>query len=724
MKSKVDSRLTQLPKKMVLPAIALALLFLFLPSLASAQTWVRIKNQWTGQYLFESGGKVVYGEPSAFDQTAQWSMASDGSGHYRFQNRNSGDYMNIEHQYGWVECDAGSLNWSSEKWNWVLQSGYVYRVQSIWQPTKFMNIQDLLGYDECNAIANTYASSWWSEEPVEGATPPFQEYEAENGNYTAGTLMEASTSVGVPAAECSGREGVSLTGDGQSVSWVAQKAANSIVVRLSVPDSTSGGGANYTLDLYINNVRIEAIPVTSVYSWLYAPLSNESKPVESPTGGVPMHMFDEVSLMLPSGTTINAGDTVKLQKDVSFGNSAAFYDINLIDLEEVPAPIAEPSGYISITDAAYGASTTSADNTAAIQAAVNYAEANDKGLYIPQGVFQQKNKVTVKGITVQGAGMWYSQLASAGVETEGVTGAGFSFQGSNTTLTDFAVFGNVTDRWYADGNGAPPAINGSCGSGSTINDLWIEHSCIGISMGGGTVPPTGLVISNCRLRDLSADGIHLYGGTNTTTIENTTVRTSGDDGLNFDSTTAVSNSTFLNCTVQLPWRAACYADYGGYGNTFANCEAYDPLVFPGLTVDAGFSSTTFGPTATTFENMNLYRCGGIWNTNAYGALWVQASTSNIPSTANINIDGVNIYNPPNSGINIDCTSPYTQAGVTFNGINIDNAGTYGIYVDSTVNGSGTFDNVSIYNPVSGGLDNTAGAGGVDYTITKSGDVGW
>jgi hypothetical protein len=716
----LDGKHHALTSRILLSWVLICLILSLAASVARAQSYIRIKNVGTGFYLYENDGKVVYGIPSCFDQTAQWIMASDGAGHYRFQNRASGDYMNIQHQLDWIQCNAGSLNWGSEKWNWVLASNNQYQIQNVFKPTEYANLDGEPGYVECSTVQNGDSLSLFTIETVEGATPPFSEYEAESGTYTPGRLMSSSLTVGQPTAECSNREAVALTNTSDFVQWVSQAQANSVVVRLSVPDTAQGGGTNYTLDLYTNNTFAQAIPVTSVYSWLYG---DELLPSESPSQGTPMHMFDEAQVML--GSTIPAGTIVKLQKDAA--NSAAFYYIDLIDLEQVPAPLTEPTNFYSITQA--GASTNSADNTTAIKNAYNTAKAGGMGLWIPPGVYLQSGKVSVSGITISGAGMWYSKLLSTG--SPGVpssnNGAGFSLS-TNTHLSDLAVFGNVTDRNYGLGtNTSPPGINGACGPGTTLTNVWVEHAGIGMALGGagnGGAYPDGTIISNCRVRDLVTDGIHIYGGATNCLIVNTTTRTTGDDGQNFDSIQgAVVNSTFTNCTSQLPWRAACFADYGGSGNTFANCEASDPLTYPGLTVDAGFSSTNFGPAASTFENINLYRCGGVWEYYKYGALWVDASTSDIPSTANINITNIDVINPSNSGIDVACDSGtgYTQAGVTFNGITVNNAGTYGIYIDPWARGSGTYDNVLIYNSTSGALDNAAGS---HYTITKGPGNNW
>jgi len=62
---------------------------------------------------------------------------------------------------------------------------------------------------------------------------------------------------------------VRLSASGQYVEFAALGAANTLVVRYSVPDTANGIGADYTLSLYLNGTFVRKIPVTSKYSWLY-----------------------------------------------------------------------------------------------------------------------------------------------------------------------------------------------------------------------------------------------------------------------------------------------------------------------------------------------------------------------------------------------------------------------------------------------------------------------
>jgi hypothetical protein len=705
---------------------------------AHGQSYIRIKNVATGYYLYESGGKVVYGIPSCFDQTAQWIMASDGAGHYRFQNRSSGHYMNIENQLSWIECNAGALGWSSEKWNWVLATNNQYRIQSIWKPTCYANLDGNPGYVQCSNVSSD-GYSQFTIETVEGATPPFTEYEAENGSYN-GTLLgpymiQGNGTTNMPteiATEASNRMCVQLVPSGtpQYVQWVTQAAANALVVRLAVPDSSGGGGANYTLDLYVNGSFVEAIPVTSEFSWIYG--TSVSSPSENPADGTPHHFFDEVQVLLPS--TYAAGSTVKLQVDST--NTASFYDIDLIDLENV-SPLSPPTPpYISITDPLYGANPTNADNEPAIQHALNDGHTSNEVVWIPTGTYTMKSNASVTGTTVQGAGMWYSVLTAPPL----TNAAGLTVH-TGATVNDLQIVGNGGNRTIAK-----QGIVGWTGSSNiTINDVWLEHC--GSSMPfGGTY--NNVTVSNCRVRDAASNGPWFNGTVSNGLMTNCTVRNTGDDSLTVQcaTNTTATNNIIANCTVQSPYIAACYAVYGGQGTTIENSEGYDSVEHCGVYIANAFGTASFGPLPTVVTNVDLYRCGG----NDFGAVHTSGAvvvssfqgsfgTNTVPPPDLIDIDNTAIYDPSHAGIEIAGTNSGSaqrfQNGVTISNVDVENAGqygldagtnwpAYGIKVDPNflTNSSGNYTNVTVYNPLTAGSTN---ASSPNYTFIRSGtNVGW
>ncbi len=323
-----------------------------------------------------------------------------------------------------------------------------------------------------------------------GATLPYAEYEAENAVYT-GTLIGPSRAINNMAAEASGREAVKLTQTGQYVTFTASQPANSIVVRYSIPDSPNGTGINATLSIYVNGTFMQKLPVTSRYSWSYDRLAYENPKV--PNASTAHHFYDESHALIGD---IPAGATVTLQKDSD--DTAPFYVIDLIDLEQVGSPIPQPAGSISITDC--GAKSDGSDAGPAIQNCINMAEAQGKVLYIPQGTFKSLTaRLQANNVTIQGAGMWYSMIS--GMD------AGFQCGGGACSFYDFALFGDATFRSDTNHTGG---FEGTSGPGSVIKDLWIEHSNNGYWIGRNT---NGLVVENSRIRDTFADGVNFYCST-------------------------------------------------------------------------------------------------------------------------------------------------------------------------------------------------------------------
>jgi len=160
---------------------------------------------------------------------------------------------------------------------------------------------------------------------INGADVPWITYEAESMTLSNGATIlnpppvyadKNLTVTNTIQGEASGRLCVRLNGTGQYVEFAAQAAANTLVVRYCVPDTSDGVGADYTLSLYVNETFVRKIPVTSKYSWLYGGYTFNN----SPGNGSARNVFDEARL---KDLSINAGDLVRLQKDAD--DTASFY---------------------------------------------------------------------------------------------------------------------------------------------------------------------------------------------------------------------------------------------------------------------------------------------------------------------------------------------------------------------------------------------------------------
>lgn len=549
-----------------------------------------------------------------------------------------------------------------------------------------------------------------------GATVPWLAYEAETAT-TNGTRLTRSRVVGEVAAECSGRGGVTLDATGQYLRWKTLAPANALVVRLSIPDAPSGGGLDSTLNLYVNGKFRQSIPVSSRHSWLYG---SEDVPVNAP-GGTARRMFDESSAIIGQVPT---GATVELRKDAA--NSAKYYTVDFVELEQAPPASSMPPNFVSITD--FGATPNDdSDDMEALAKAYAAANAAGKGLWIPSGTFRQSQRLTVENIAVKGAGMWHSKLLSHTTTANHSNDTAGFWVLNNCQFSDFAIFGQMTERG-PNRNVSP--FRGPFGTGSIIENVWGEHSECFVWAGVDSSPvlADGLIVRQNRVRNNYADGITLASGTVHSLIENNHVRNTGDDGFAIFSSPRTKDAltssfnTIRNCSAQLPWRASGIGVYGGEGNTVENCAVYDTLTYPGVTVQRGHDSRPFGPGATTLRNLELVRCGGtFWRGQQYGAIWVSTTTDEIRG-GNILLQNIDITDASYSGIHVQSNKEFHQSGVTFDQIRVRGAGTYGVYIRGGAVGAGTFRGVSVSGATLGGVKMDAPA---TYTLTReAGNTGW
>ncbi|BCL77771.1 hypothetical protein ccbrp13_02360 [Ktedonobacteria bacterium brp13] len=405
-----------------------------------------------------------------------------------------------------------------------------------------------------------------------GATLPYVEMEAHSAT-TNGTIQGPDYQLGDLASDGVDRTIVQLT-SGKSVQFTLPQSANSINLRYSIPDSASGGGINASLSIYINGVKqANDLQLTSKYSWLYGTPGfgdcNGNVWSQSP-GGTAHHQFDEVHTFLPQ---MAAGSTVKLQVDAE--NTAPWYAIDVADFQQVAAPVAAPAGAISVTAAPYNADPTGAvDATAAIQSAVNDGSSQGKAVYIPQGNYLVTSHIVVNNVTLTGAGPWYSVLGGAPTTSTG-TGVGIfgnsAYNGapsSNVNISNLAIEGQITNRIDCiQDNGIGGSLNNS-----SISNVWIEHTKVGMWFDG---PFSGLTITGSRIDSTLADGINFHRGISNSSVTQTVIRGTGDDGLAMWSdlggvSTGDSNDSFNYDTVQSPYLANGIAIYGGASNSATN----------------------------------------------------------------------------------------------------------------------------------------------------------
>ncbi|WP_019072678.1 carbohydrate-binding protein [Streptomyces hokutonensis] len=441
-----------------------------------------------------------------------------------------------------------------------------------------------------------------------GATTPFEVDEAEAGTPTAGAVVRSLTSAPTTqyssaALEASGHSYVHLDGTGQSVQWTntTGRPISFLNVRASIPDSASGGGTTATLNLYVDGVFRQALNLNSLQSWVYEGNGNyNTSDNQNPADGDPRVFWDE-SHTFVTGDPIPAGATFSLRKDSA--NSASFYDIDSVDVENPPAPKAQPADSISITSCGAVADSTptngaadsqSVDSRAAIQNCIDQAEQQGKILWIPQGTFYVKGTagLTAQGITVAGAGLWYSTVYRD-VPVPNSTPLAALFDLTSCTVRDFHIDANAVSRSTIGGDGG--AMD-TTGTDWLADGIWTQHTMSGFWASG-----TGGTVRNSRLTSVWADGINVNNVSlgadtgNDLTVTNNFVRGTGDDAIAINSVNYNTNSDgsktyyspMTNVTVSdntsiAPWGGKGVGIYGGSGHLVKDNYVGDTARYIGL----------------------------------------------------------------------------------------------------------------------------------------------
>ncbi|MFA3873400.1 CARDB domain-containing protein [Streptomyces sp. MMCC 100] len=564
-----------------------------------------------------------------------------------------------------------------------------------------------------------------------GAAVPYTEYEAEDGRYD-GTLLttDAKRTFGHTdfGTESSGRESVRLDATGEYVEFTSTTPTNSIVVRNSIPDAPGGGGAEATISLYADGEFVQKLDLSSKHSWLYGSTDDPEGLTNRP-GGDARRLFDESHALLDR--TFPQGTEFRLQRDA--GDSAAFYVIDLIDLEQVAPAKAKPAECTSITE--YGAVPGDGlDDTDAIQRAVT-DDQNGKidCVWIPAGQWRQEqkiltddpldrgqyNQVGIRDVTIRGAGMWHSQLytltpphEAGGINHPHEGNFGFDID-DNTQISDLAIFGSGTIRGGDGNQEGGVGLNGRFGKNTKISNVWIEHANVGVWVGRDYSnipelwgPGDGLEFTGMRIRDTYADGINFSNGTRNSTVYNSSFRTTGDDSLAVWANKYVKDTSvdvghdnhFRNNTIQLPWRANGIAVYGGYGNTVENNVVSDTMNYPGIMLATDHDPLPFSGQTLVAGNA-LHRTGGaFWNEDQeFGAITLFAQGQDIPG---VTIRDTEILDSTYDGIQ------FKTGGGAMPDVKIEN-----VRIDKSNNGSGIL--------AMGGARGSATL--TDVTITNSGE---
>ncbi len=533
-----------------------------------------------------------------------------------------------------------------------------------------------------------------SAQEKNGAIIPWTTYEAENMN-TTGTIMGPKYAPYQVETESSGQKCVKLNDKGQYIEFTSSGNDNSMVIRYSLPDSKEGKGKSSTLAIYKNGKFIQRCKISSRYAWLYGkyPFTND------PAAGDPRHFYDEMRV---TGLKIAQGDVIRIQRDDQKEDNAEYCIIDLVDLENVAPPLKAPSNSISITDKSFRGNDTTDDFTQAIRNCIAKAEETGKSVWIPAGTFKVTGDIVLPAnITIQGAGMWYTQLVGdETLYTNANKRVRLKGNGSNIHISDFAIIGKLNYRSDKEAN---DGIVGSYGTNSTISRIWIEHTKVGMWIENSK----NLKVTDCRMRNTMADGINFCVGMAESTIENCTARGTGDDCFAIWPTVFLKqvfspgHNLIVHCTATLPYLANGAAIYGGESNKIKNCSLVDisqgsailvSTTFPTENKQKGINNNFSGK--TIIEDCDVKNSGGFdheWGWRA--AVEICADRRSI---SGIEINNLNITNSLSNGLSVIAKNESDKIGLlsddTLQNVNISNSGIgvsgkYGLFINSAAHGS-------------------------------------
>jgi hypothetical protein len=486
------------------------------------------------------------------------------------------------------------------------------------------------------------------------------------------------------------------------VQFTLTSAANAFDLHYAVPQGASG-----TLSVYVNGTKLsQELSLTSAYSYIST---------SDITGSETHKFYDDARMMF--GQTYPAGTTVRFEADSA--DTALPYTIDVADFYNVPAAATQPANSISVTSE--GADPTgAADSTTAFRNAISAANAAGEPVWIPSGTYLISSALQVNAATIEGAGDWYSQIKTNEFidNTSAVSGP--------VNLSGFAILGSTVGR---HDDSTANAINGSLGSGFTVNGLWIQDTNVGFWLQYGN---SNCTVENSVIESTDADGLNFNGNATNCTVKNNFIRNTGDDGLAIWSYPAAdSNITFANNTIVQPTLANGIADYGGSNNTISNNVVADTNALgSGIAISNEQFLSPFTPLSGTINVTGNYLIRtGAENPNwghPMGAVRFDAYDSAF-SGVTVNYSGGAILDSPYEPFEFVSGSGngYAVNGVNISNVNVQNLGTVVMQAETT--GAASVSGVTASGVgVAGAYNyaypsNTAGA----YTFNLgSGNSGW
>jgi hypothetical protein len=476
---------------------------------------------------------------------------------------------------------------------------------------------------------------------------PYLRYEADQAILSNGALATLKSYAQADLqSEASDQICVDMSSADATAEFTFSEAADGLVIRYSVPDGDSA-----VISVYDESEKIATLTLTSKWSWEYL-WKNGDPNNNGIVNENPRMRFDEVRYKLPEKLS-----TLKLVKES--GNLS----LDFVEMEIIPNEIPAPEG-----------SALFEGDGSSLQA---FIDANgSKTIYIPAGVYNINSQLYfgVAQTKIQGAGMWYSQLNFT-VTNE--SNGGLRANARDISYADLFITTDMTTRTkgYA-------GIHGIYTTGSTIQNMWVEHCATGAWIGqyvaSGPAYADGFVMTGCRFRNTFADGMNLCKGTRNAIVEHCNFRNNGDDGMAIWSADGLEciNNTYRHNTVENGWRAAGAALYGGKDNRFYDIIIKDNLEV-GITLTNTFPGVGFNEAGMhDFFDITITGCGtfnGTYN-ERLGAINIYHANSAGTKIQNIRMNNIDINDSKCDGIRIAKSSGAGIDNLVFENVTINTTG--------------------------------------------------
>ena len=493
---------------------------------------------------------------------------------------------------------------------------------------------------------------------------PYLRYEADKGILAKAKITPMSFNQADLQSEASEQICVDLTTAKASIEWKIDKAADGLVVRYSIPDSSAG-----ELDVYVNNKMVGVLKLTSHYAWEYL-WSNGNPNNSGVVNTNPKMRFDEVRMKLTA--KIPVGGKLKLV------NKMGKIHVDFIELEAIEAPVLAASGDL-----------TYVGDGSDLQ---NFIDKNGgKTIYLPAGVYELNSELYfgVDNTALKGAGMWHTELNF--IRIKWLKG------GLYANAKDISFSGLYLSTLNNSRSGSYKALNGIFTSGSVVKNIWAEHFECGAWIAqynqGDIAFAEGFTVAHCRFRNNYADGINLCKGTKNAVVEHCSFRNNGDDDMAIwcADNMECQNNTFRYATSENCWRASGCAIYGGLNNKAHHLLIKDNLEV-GLRANNAFPGLGFNDKGMhEFSDITILRCGT--NNDLYygpvGAIDLSCTDRNGVLVKNIKFSNIDIINSKNDAIYVMRYGGDKFVNLVFENITIDGTGKEYPYNDGkNVNGNG------------------------------------